>query len=363
MKFLIFTLTSWDEAPRARHQVTKELLKLGHEVIFVEKNSFGFPRIKFHKEGNFTLVSTRFIPGYKFRFRLPIINELYQHWLFRRMKSRMGDLFVITFDFTAHRLPRYFSNFIYYCNDEVIGNSTIKSSLVDYYWHRCEKSVTTNSKLCVTTSPYLTCKLFRWNTKVFEIPLGGPDPAKIGPLVKQNRSDKLVLGVVGFIREMTISVQVINELLRNPDVVIRLVGSVEEKFLSRIERPSGLELMGVLKDQDLYDAIAQFDVAIFPYNLKKLNPGATPNKLHIHMACGVPVVMSALPNLNVKSLPPGTVYLSKDNSDFDELIKLALEKEKPAYVEERKKLAAKNTWDIRIAEFIKILKDEELYQA
>lgn len=81
------------------------------------------------------------------------------------------------------------------------------------------------------------------------------------------------------------------------------------------------------------------------------------------MACGVPVVMSALPNLNVKSLPPGTVYLSKDNSDFDELIKLALEKEKPAYVEERIKLAARNTWDIRIAEFIKILKDEGLYQA
>lgn len=127
MKFLIFTLTSWDEAPRARHQVTKELLKLGHEVIFVEKNSFGFPRIRLQKEGNFTLVSTRFIPGYKFRFRLPIINELYQHWLFRKMKARLGDLFVITFDFTAHKVPRYFSNSIYYCNDEVIGNSTIKS--------------------------------------------------------------------------------------------------------------------------------------------------------------------------------------------------------------------------------------------
>lgn len=363
MKFLIFTLTSWDEAPRARHQVTKELLKLGHEVIFVEKNSFGFPRIRLQKEGNFTLVNTRFIPGYKFRFRLPIINELYQHWLFRKMKARLGDLFVITFDFTAHKVPRYFSNSIYYCNDEVIGNSTIKSSLVDYYWQKCEKAVARNSKFCVTTSSYLTCKLFRWNTKVFEIPLGGPDPAKIGPLVKHNRSDKLVLGLVGFIREMTVSVEVINELLKNPEVLIQMVGSVEEKFLSKIERTSGVELLGVLKGQDLYNAIAQFDVAIIPYNMKELNPGATPNKLHILMACGVPVVLSAIPNLNVKALPPGTVYLSKDNSDFWELVSLALEQEKPAYVEARKKLAARNTWDIRIAKFMKILKDEGLYQA
>jgi len=110
MKFLIFTLTSWDEAPRARHQVTRELLKLGHEVYFVEKNSTGFPRISFKQEENLTLVKTRFFPGYRIRFRMPIINGLYQFWLFKRLKSRLGDLFVISFDFTTHKLTRFFSD-------------------------------------------------------------------------------------------------------------------------------------------------------------------------------------------------------------------------------------------------------------
>ena len=363
MKFLIITLTSWDEAPRARHQLTKELLKLGHEVYFVEKNSMGFPGIKIHETvENFTLISTRFIPGYKFRFRLPIVNEIYQHWLFRSLKARLGDMLVITFDFTAHKLPAYFSNSVYYCNDEAIGNTTVKSTLVDMYWQRCEKAVVSNSNLCITTSNYLYCKIFRWNRRVFEIPLGGPDPASIGPLEKGPKTDKPVLGLVGFIRDMTISVEVINELLREKNFIIRLIGSVGDKFLSKIEHSEDIEFLGVLKDQALYNAIGQFDVAIIPYNLEELNPGATSNKLYIHFACGVPVVMSAIPNLNAKSFPRGSVYLSQDNSDFSELVKEAMKQEDPGYAEMRKKFAAQNTWEMRAAEFIHILKEQGLYE-
>ena len=363
MKFLIFTLTSWDEAPRARHQVTNELLKLGHEVYFVEKNSVGFPGMSFKKDGNFTLISTWFIPGYKFRFRIPLINELYQHWLYKNIKAKLGDMFVITFDFTAHKLSPYFSNSVYYCNDEVVGNTTVKSTLVDMYWQRCEKAVAAHARLCITTSAYLTCKLYRWNRKVFEIPLGGPDPASIGPLEKGTRTEKIILGLVGFIREMTISVEVINALLEDSNICIRLVGTVDEKFMSKIKRPSGIENLGVLKDHALYNAIAQFDVAIIPYNLEELNPGATSNKLFLHLACGVPVVMSAMPNLKGKTFPPGTVYLSEDNHDFPELVRKALEEEKPEYADMRKAIASQNTWEMRVAEFLQTLRDEGLYES
>ena len=117
-----------------------------------------------------------------------------------------------------------------------------------------------------------------------------------------------------------------------------------------------------MKDQALYDAIAQFDVAIIPYNLEELNPGATSNKLYTLFACGVPVVMSAIPNLNSNSFPRGSVYLSEDNSDFSELVIEAMKHEDPGYAEMRKKYAAQNTWEMRAAEFIHILKDQGLYE-
>ncbi len=362
MKFLIFTLTSWDEAPRARHQVTQELIKLGHEVYFVEKNSAGFPKIKLKKMGNLTLVKTRFLPGYRIRFRAPLINGLYQWWLFRQLRAKLGDLFVITFDFTAHKLTKYFTNTVYYCNDEVVGNTTVSSSLVDMYWRRCESSVARNANLCVATAPFLAQKLARFNRYVYEIPLGGPDPEKIETVAFHAQTDRVVLGLVGFIREITISTSVINDLLQDHNLIIRIAGTVDEKFMNKIERPSGIELLGVLKDQSLYDAVSQFDVAIIPYDQEKLNPGATSNKLYIYLSCGVPVVMSSMPNLKGKTFPEGTVYLSEDNSDFYDLVKRALKQEKPQYRVLRKKVASENTWEMRVNLFIKILKERKLFR-
>lgn len=362
MKFLIFTLTSWDEAPRARHQVTRGLLELGHEVYFVQKNKVGFPRFTLKKEGDLTLISTWFVPGYKFRFRLPIINELYQKWLYKKIRSRLGDPFVITFDFTAHKLSSYFSKYIYYCNDEVVGNTTVKSALVDKYWLWCEEKVTKHAKLCIVTSTYLLDKLSFWNDAVYEIPLGGPDPAKIEVHAEKNPREKIILGLVGFIREITISSSVINELLENPKFVVRLIGTVEDKFINSIKQTSRVEQLGVLKDQALYNAIADFDVAIIPYNLESLNPGATSNKLYLHLACGVPVVMSKLPYLESTSLPEGSVYLSENNHDFPTLVAKALNEEKVEYPEMRKKLASGNTWKMRIADLIRILQKQGLYK-
>ncbi len=362
MKFLIYTLTSWEEAPRARHQVTRELLKLGHEVYFIEKNSAGFPRIELKQVENLTIIKTWFFPGYRIRFRMPLINGLYQIWLFKKLKALLGDLFVITFDFTANQLTRFFSNSVYYCNDEVVGNTTVKSKLIDQYWRQCEATVARNADLCIATAPFLAQKLSGYNNRVYEIPLGGPDPVNMESPVKRIQNDKVVLGLVGFIREITISTLVINELLKDPNLIIRLAGTVEEKFMNKIERPSGIEQLGVLKDQSLYDAISQFDVAIIPYNQEKLNPGATSNKLYLYLACGVPVVMSAMPNLKGKSFPRGTIYFSEDNSDFYDLVKLALKQEKPGYVDLRKKVASENTWEMRVAEFIKILKAQGLFR-
>jgi len=230
------------------------------------------------------------------------------------------------------------------------------------YWRKLEKTVAGEARFCVATSPFLVEKLCRFNRKVYEIPLGGPDPASILPPERLVHPDKIVLGLVGFVREITISTEVINELLKNHNVVIRLAGTIDEKFLSKIERPSGIEQLGVLKDQSLYDAISQFDVAIIPYNQEKLNPGATSNKLYLYLAIGVPVVMSAMPNLKGKKFPNGTVYLSEDNSDFSELVKGALKQEKPQFREERKRLASMNTWEMRVNSFIQILKKLKLYR-
>ncbi len=363
MKILINTLTSWDEAPRARHQVTKELVNRGHELYFIEKNRVGLPGISLKAEQNFTILTPYFILGYKFRYRIPVINEIYQCWLFRRVKARFGDLLVINFDFTAHRLKKIFSQTVYYCNDEHISNSKYPSLLVDNYHRLCETSVIKNSLLCITTAPYLTRKLSKHNKHVYEIPLGGPDPSSIPLSRSRNEKGMITIGLVGFITERNTSYALINNLLEDKQIVIRLIGTVENQFLKKISDQSRFELMGVLKDQALYAAIRRFDVAIIPYDLDKINPGTTPNKLYQYLACGIPVVMTSLPNMKGKVFPEGTVYVSENSDDFPGLVKRATEEDTKDYEAVRRGVAFENSWERRIGEFATILKEHGLYRA
>ena len=114
MKFLVITLTGWEEPPRTRHQVTRALANSGHEVIFVTRNKVG----KIHTIGKkitdkIFLIEPYFPLNYRFCYRIPVINEIYHRWLFNKLRQDYSDYTVINFDFTAHQLNRYFKYYIY----------------------------------------------------------------------------------------------------------------------------------------------------------------------------------------------------------------------------------------------------------
>ena len=79
MKYLINTITSWQEPPRARHQVAQALAK-NNEVIFVARNEIGMPKLEIYRTNEYLTVITPYYPiDYRIRFRLPLFNEIYQN--------------------------------------------------------------------------------------------------------------------------------------------------------------------------------------------------------------------------------------------------------------------------------------------
>lgn len=349
MKWIINTITSWNEAPRARHQVTNELVKKGEEVVFIERNSFGWLKLE-KKEitPNFTIITPYFPISYKLRTRVPVINELYQLWLYAKLKQLFSEHSMINFDFTAYLLFQFFNKTIYYCNDEYIGNSKYPSFLINRYHSFCEKRVISNSKFCISTSEYLTNKLLKYSDKVYEIPLGGPDLSSFN-FVKGRRMDGLIhVGLVGFINSRTTSITLINSLLSDPSVRMTMVGPVESDFLKKIINTEKLNLTGTLTNDNLYQKINSFDVAIAPYNLEKKNPGTSPNKLFLYLACGKPVVMSDLQNMKKYNFPEKSVYIARNESDFLPLIHKAFNENSADFEIERRRLASENTWGKRI---------------
>jgi glycosyltransferase involved in cell wall biosynthesis len=364
MTFIIITVsTSWDEIPRARHQITEELLRAGHEVIFVEKNRTGFPGIQSRTEKpGLTVITPLFPLDYRFRYRLPLISEIYQLWLFSHLKKRFGDLVVINFDFTAHLLHRFFKRNVYYCNDEYIGNSNRPAPLVDCYHKFIERRVAKKSRFCVSTTGHLTRKLSADNQRVYEIPLGGPPPQPTGATRCFEKRNPLRIGLMGSIEAGHASVDIINRLLEEPDFKLIFIGVVGEDFRRQVKDIGQIDFKGILTGEALFREMADFDVAIAPYNLEKINAGVTPNKLFQYLACACPVVISDIPNIQGISYPRGTVYVANNGEEFVESIRKAYAEDCPDYARVRLQYAAENTWGKRVTLFMSHLKEYGLLE-
>ncbi|VGO18273.1 glycosyltransferase [Pontiella sulfatireligans] len=361
MKFIITSLTSWDEIPRARHQVTEALVQAGHEVVFVEKNRVGRLRIETRKEKpGLTLVSPFFPLDYRFRFRIPVINEFYQTWLFRLMRKRFGDQLVLNFDFTAHLLERYFKSMVYYCNDEYIGNSKYPVWLINQYHGMVERWVAKQAKLCVATSNHLVEKLQQFNPSVHLIPLGGPDPDRINATRDFGKKAFIKIGLMGTIKADYVAPKVINRLLDEDDFNLTFIGRMESDFLSLIQKKDNLEAKGILIGEALYAEMATFDVAIAPYEVECINAGGTPNKLFQYLACSCPIVISNIPNVQNRKFPPGTVYIAADEEEFVGMIRKAYDEDCLEYAQARLQYAADNTWEKRIRQFLSLLEKQHL---
>lgn len=354
-KFLLNTVTAWDEPPRARHQLAFSLAKK-HEVTFVTRNKIGLPRVKiYYPEKNITVIEPSFPLDYKFRYRIPGINELYQFWLFSRLKNIADFDYCINFDFTATLIYIFYKRVVYYCNDEFIGNSNVPSRIVDFYHKICENRVIRKAGFCVATADFLVEKLKRLNTQTFLIPLGGPNLNEIGVEPgKVLKGDTITLSLI-YVITRHLDHELINNLLERGNIKITCIGPRDSNFESKIINHENIQFKGILKNAELYRELNKADIGLAPYIVEKVNQGGTPNKLWQYFAVGKPVVISDLPNLSGMKFPEKSVYIYKSVDQVFESIKQAHNDNHDDLVEKRTEFAGLNSWDSRIEEFLGVL--------
>jgi hypothetical protein len=360
MRFIINTLTHWEEPPRARHQVTYALARK-YKVAFVSANNIGFPRIDIKQiNGNLTVIQPYFPLDVRIRYRIPLVNEIYQIWLFTLLRRKYKNIEIINFDFSAYLILRFFSRVYYYCNDNFSGISKKINKWPIYNYHSyIERRLIRNARFCIGTSAIIAANLQKINVRSFEIPLGGPDIDEFSlvPAAKKSGGKRINIGLVGFISKGNLSFQLINDILSAIDCTISLVGPVDPGFYEQITDKDRIVLKGVLTDRALLEEVDKFDVAIAPYLDNKIFEGGMPNKLFVYLAMGKPVVVTELLTLTKMSLPEKFIYLVKKTSDFPDLISKAHEENNPELIQLRVEFAKMNTWDKRMEKFSELLKN------
>lgn len=355
MQFIINTITHWEEPPRARHQVAEALSK-NHFVVFIAANKPGLFKMKTLLVHENLKVLTPYFPiSNKLRYRLPIINELYQYWLFALLRRSYKDFKVINFDFTATKIFSYFSNVIYYCNDNFSQISKRTNPYFIAKYHRyCETKIARNSKFCIAVSSMLRENLLKFNSDSYEIPIGSPDVNDYDILIQNTPSKEtpVKVGLVGFISTQNISIRVLNLLLDTGNIDLELIGPIEDKFLDQINNRDRLTVTGPLVGKRLYEEINKFDVTIAPYceRLSK-NPQSgvgTGNKLYHYLAVGKPVVISYMEGLTKIHFPKGFLYIANNEDEFPGLVIKAFMENNPILIKQRVDYARNNSWGKRM---------------
>jgi len=351
MKILFYTRTPWNEPPRARHQLAQAMSKL-HEVIFIEANKSGFFSInKNQLNDSLTILTPKFPIANKFRFRIPILNEIYQMLVARKINRLFQNeqVFVITFDQTSYQFCKHIKfKFLYYVNDDHSRSYGIP--FLKLYFNYTEKKVCKNAHSVVVTANSLHNKLIPFNKNTHVVKLGAPE-TDLMYLGSKKFSEKKIIKVawVGFIGKKN-DFDIIESLLSSDNFEVHFFGKIAHSTHGvDVDSPNFI-YHGVVTNSELIKQLSVLDVGIAPYSVKDVNSGRTPNKLWVYLASGIPIVTTELSNIKNWKFPDCFVYKTPDNTNFLELIKTAANDDNKELRMQRYKFAKTNSWENRAKE-------------
>jgi len=115
--------------------------------------------------------------------------------------------------------------------------------------------------------------------------------------------------------------------------------------VSKIEKLPNVHLFGNKPYEDMPNYLRSFDVCLIPFKKNKITEAVDPVKLYEYFSLGKPVVARDLSEIRHYK---DYLYLFNTQEEFVECIEKALHEQDTKIREERRKVAASNTWNERI---------------
>lgn len=361
---VVITRTRWNEVPRIRHQITRQLIRF-FNVIYVEKSVGirGYAHTDRIKRVSERLIicspSLPFpIPGRLFT-NDPVTHYIVNTYIKRKIikfieRFHCEDRILLNFEFDFPEIMKSpsFCFKIYLCNDEfprmgIQYKNKLKAwfqcKLLQYY----ENQVNKNADKCLAVSYPLRDKLKKLNPDT-ELFLPGHEFRCILPIKKEaDKKLPIKIAFMGFINHRIDSNWLL-EILRNEDMFLYLIGPRENFDVNSYSRFSNIKFIPFLTGESLQKRLNEMDVLVMPYMISQtamINAVTAPNKFFQYLAVGKPVIISDMPNF-IK-MPDGVIYRAKTAVEFIKKIRQAYAEDNTDLIRLRLEIAKNNTWDKR----------------
>lgn len=352
---VVTTVTSWNEPPRIRHQVTRQLCRF-YNVLYVEL----FPRARgscANRQISEKLIVTqagRYVRGMQRLYLLiPSFERIAKKLVannientIRKLGYESAKLVNFQFDFPeVHSLP-IFRKKVFFCNDDFVWMDANASNRKRGHLRRRQKQVIDRSDAVVAVSGPLVNILNEDGANALLMLPGHEFPALDDAALKKC-SDKSTIAVcyMGYI-DSRLRFDWIEDLTNNSDIIFTFIGPIiNEALVANLRAKPNVNFVPSKEGVELFDLLINQDVLVMPYDSSVVFKSNAPNKLYQYIACGKPVVSSAFPNL--LRMDNGFIYLATHSRDFMEKIRIAVNEDSYEFKVSRIDFAARNTWDIR----------------
>jgi glycosyltransferase involved in cell wall biosynthesis len=351
---VITTMTRWDETPRIRHQVARQLARYCN-VLYVE-----LPFTPGGQGPEWSAADDGALLVFRPRAQHATLRRLRNHlglvrrWhdarmlhdieaAVRALGHESAALVNFQFDFDAVMRSPLFARKVYLCNDEFQEGAR--------FWVRslnlaAEREIASRADLSLAVSFPLLEKLQRFTPRA-QLFLPGHESAIEAEAAVRARVPPIEVCCMGFLNSRLV-VDWLRALSEDARFRLTLIGPIEnpEAWADLTSRP-GVRHTGTLVGAELERQLRTADVFVMPYDVKQAPVRAitAPNKLFQYLASGKPVVCSNLPRLI--DLPHGFLYVAANREDFVAAVARAFEEDTLALARARLDYAAQNSWTAR----------------
>lgn len=160
-------------------------------------------------------------------------------------------------------------------------------------------------------------------------------------------NNKKIIGFIGNIRNW-IDFELISELLDEINyaniVFIGYLNKESKRFINKLISCENFKWLPYMDMSKAAAYVREFGVGIIPFKINKYMEGVFPNKFFEYMAAGVPIVTTALKELEKYS---DIIGYSRDNDEFISNCKSALKGDFDGKIKNYKIIAQENSWNIR----------------
>jgi glycosyltransferase involved in cell wall biosynthesis len=300
-------------------------------------------------EKNIFVLNPLAIPVYG-RPRIRELNKRLLRFQVKRAMRKLGFKHPINFVFNpaaaviAGALDE--EQLIYYCVDEYTAFSGVASrSLAEL-----EEQLMRKSDLVIVSADRLFQSKAKINSNTVLIRHGvdfnhfrkALDPETMVPDEIRNLP-RPVIGFFGLIADWVDLELIAAVAKRFPNGSVVMVGksTTDTRVL---EQEPNVHLLGRKTYESLPGYCKGFDVALMPFRINELTLNANPLKVREYLAAGLPVVSTAIPEVEVL----GLCRIGADSESFIHEVEIALQEPGPSV--ERSELVRSESWDARVDE-------------